>query len=122
MLSGEHGFETWGNFPSEVEKLKKIIVNSEAENVIILSGDRHFSEYSVTEVEGMEDPLIDFTSSGLTHTYEDFSGEYNLFRKGEVINKKSFGVLKFDFDTGLVIFEMRGKNNKLYQEYHIDYK
>lgn len=122
VLSGEHGFETWGNFPSEVEKLEKLIVDSEAENVILLSGDRHFSEYSIAEVAGLEDPLMDFTSSGLTHTYEEFSGEYNPYRKGEVMNKKSFGLLRFDLDTGVVVFEMRGKNNKLYQDYRIDYK
>ena len=46
FLSGEHGFETWGNFPKEVEKLEKMIVGSKAKGVMILSGDRHISEFS----------------------------------------------------------------------------
>jgi len=117
ILSAEHGFETWGNFPFEVEKLKNTIVASEAKNVILLSGDRHISGFSKIEVKGLRYPLFDFTSSGLTHTYEEFSGEPNQYRVGEVVKDKSFGMLKFDFVENKVLLEMRGKQNKLQQEY-----
>jgi len=66
FLSNEHGFECWGNFPHEVDKLKKMISSSKAKGVMILSGDRHISEFSKTKIEGVSYPLIDFTSSGLT--------------------------------------------------------
>jgi len=122
ILSAEHGFETWGNFPSEVEKLKELIVSSEANNVILLSGDRHISEFSKTEVKGLNYPLVDFTSSGLTHTYENFDGEPNKYRVGEVIKDKSFGLLRFNFDKNEVLLEMRGVNNKLQQNYLIDFQ
>ena len=122
ILSAEHGFETWGNFPSEVEKLKKLIVFSKAGNVVLLSGDRHISEFSKTIVEGLEYPLVDFTSSGLTHAYEQFKGEPNRFRVGEVVSTESFGILKFDFDKNKVLLEMRGRQNKLQQDYLIDFK
>ena len=122
ILSAEHGFETWGNFPSEVEKLKKLIVSSKAGNIVLLSGDRHISEFSKTKVEGLEYPLVDFTSSGLTHAYEQFKGEPNRFRVGEVVSTESFGILKFDFDKNKVLLEMRGRQNKLQQDYLIDFK
>ena len=122
ILSAEHGFETWGNFPSEVEKLKNLIVSSEAKNVILLSGDRHISEFSKTQVEGLDYPLMDFTSSGLTHTYEEFSGEPNRYRVGEVVKYKSFGLLKFDFSNKKVLLEMRGKRNKLQQDYLLEFQ
>ena len=122
ILSAEHGFETWGNFPSEVEKLKDLLVSSEAKNVILLSGDRHISEFSATEVEGLSYPLVDFTSSGLTHSYEDFSGEPNKLRVGEVVKEKSFGLLKFDFAANKVTLEMRGKRNKLQQDYVLEFQ
>ncbi len=121
VLSGEHGFETWGNFPSEVEKLKELLVSSKAKNVIILSGDRHISEFSKAEIAGLNYPLMDFTSSGLTHTYEEFSGEYNPYRVGEVVKKKSFGILKFNFSDAEVELEMRGKNNELFQDYTLKF-
>lgn len=121
ILSAEHGFETWGNFPSEVEKLKGLIVSSEAKNVILLSGDRHISEFSETRVEGLSYPLVDFTSSGLTHTYEEFISEPNKYRVGEVVNDKSFGLLKFDFERNKVLLEMRGENNKLQQDLLLEF-
>jgi alkaline phosphatase D len=115
FLSAEHGFETWGNMPSEVEKLEKLLISTNTKNALILSGDRHISEFSKKEVNGLSYPLIDFTSSGLTHSYSNFSGENNQFRVGNVVSEKSFGILKFDFENDTVLLEIRGENNKLYE-------
>jgi len=114
VLSYEHGFETWGNMPSEVTKLEKTIANSKAKGVIILSGDRHIAEISQTQVPEMTYPLIDITSSGLTHSYSSFSGKPNKYRISEVVSKKNFGLLKFDFKSNKVTFELRGLKNVLY--------
>ncbi len=114
FLSYEHGFETWGNMPSEVVKLEKTIADSKAKGVIILSGDRHIAEISQTQVPEMSYPLIDITSSGLTHSYSSYSGETNKYRVSEVISKKNFGLLKFDFKTNKVTFEIRGLKNELF--------
>ncbi len=122
VLSGEHGFESWANFPSEVKKLENLIVSSDAKNVILLSGDRHISEFSEAEIGGLDYKLLDFTSSGLTHTYEEFDGEPNKYRKGYVVKDKSFGVIRLDFDKNSAILEMRGKNNKLQQDYQLDFQ
>jgi len=108
VLSNEHGFETWGNLPHEVDKLKSTILASGAKGVLILSGDRHISEFSKTKVEGMEYPLLDFTSSGLTHAYSKFDGEPNPFRVGEVVSTESFGTLDFDFESKKVNLKIIG--------------
>jgi len=113
FLSQEHGFEGWGNMPLEVKKLENIIINSKAKGVIILSGDRHIAEISSKKLEELEYPLIDFTASGLTHSYEIFSGEPNVNRVSKVVTKKNFGILKFDLKTNMVIFEIRGEGNVL---------
>jgi alkaline phosphatase D len=115
VLSCEHGFEMWGNMPYEVDRLKNLIKTSKAKGVLILSGDRHISEFSKTTVEGMPYPIIDFTSSGLTHSYSSFSGEPNRFRVGEVVSKISYGVLIFDFKNKEITMEIRGKADILYQ-------
>ncbi len=110
VLSNEHGFECWGNFPHEVDRLKKVVVSSGAKGVIVLSGDRHISEISRTEVEGLTYPMIDFTSSGLTHAYRSFSGEPNPFRVGKVVSTESFGTVTFNFKTKTAHLQMLGDN------------
>lgn len=115
FLSYEHGFESWGTMPKEVDKMKQLIVDSQAKGVIILSGDRHIAEISKTELPGLNYPLIDFTSSGMTHSYESFDGETNPYRIADVVSKKNFGILRFDFDNNTVRMEIRGEGNTLYR-------
>ncbi|MCF6214524.1 MAG: alkaline phosphatase family protein [Flavobacteriaceae bacterium] len=114
VLSYEHGFETWGNMPHEVAKLEKTIADSKAKGVIILSGDRHIAEISQIQIPSMNYPLIDITSSGLTHSYSSYSGETNKYRISEVVAQKNFGLIKFDFKNHKATFEIRGLNNNLY--------
>ncbi|WP_106792661.1 alkaline phosphatase D family protein [Aquimarina sp. Aq78] len=121
FLSSEHGFETWGNFPHEVKRLNDMLINNGVRNAIILSGDRHISEFSMNKVKGLKYPLIDFTSSGLTHSYAEYKGESNKYRIGRVISTPSFGVLKFDLDSYTVTMQIRGKNNIVLQEYKRQY-
>ncbi|MDF0715803.1 alkaline phosphatase D family protein [Muricauda sp. 334s03] len=116
VLSGEHGFETWGNFPLEIEKLENMIAQSKAKGVMILSGDRHISEFSRNDVAGLSYPLVDFTSSGLTHSYSSFSGEPNQYRVGEVVSDKSYGVIAFDFEKKEADMKMKGDNGVVLQE------
>jgi alkaline phosphatase D len=111
VLSGEHGYETWGNMPHEVDKLKKMVQTSKAKGVLLLSGDRHISEFSKTAIEGVPYPLIDFTSSGLTHVFDKFVSETNSYRVGEVVPKISFGLLVFDFKNKDITMQIRGKEN-----------
>lgn len=113
FLSHEHGFETWGNMPHEVEKLKSLITNSKSKRVILLSGDRHLSEISATNIKGLNYPLYDFTSSGLTHSYTSYTFEPNEYRKSKVIADKNFGLLKFDLQSNTVTMELRGLENEL---------
>ena len=92
------------------------ILNSKSKGVLLLSGDRHISEFSQTTVEGLPYFLTDFTSSGLTHSYSKFDGEPNQYRKQEVVHDISFGLLRFNFKERNITLEMRGKNNKLQQK------
>ncbi len=110
VLSNEHGFECWGNFPHEVDRLQSTIASTKAKGAIILSGDRHISEISRTDVSGLGYSLVDFTSSGLTHAYRGFTGEPNPFRVGEVVSTESFGTLQLNFKTNTVLLKMIGDN------------
>lgn len=122
VLSDEHGFECWGNFPHEVDKLKQMIIRSKAKGVLILSGDRHISEFSKATIDGLDYPIIDFTSSGLTHAYSKFKGEPNPYRVGEVVKTESFGLLEFDFGTKVIDFKMIGNSGAVLGELQQSYE
>ncbi|WP_350285245.1 alkaline phosphatase D family protein [uncultured Croceitalea sp.] len=116
FLSKEHGFEKWANHPHEVDKMKKLIVSSGAKGVILLSGDRHISEFSKIDLKGLSYPLIDFTSSGLTHAYSGFNGEVNLYRVGEVVSVNSYGLIELDVTNNKANFKIMGDNGQVLQE------
>jgi alkaline phosphatase D len=115
FLSYEHGFESWGTMPKEVHKMENILVKSKARGLIFLSGDRHIAEISKKDVRGLNFPLIDITSSGMTHSYDSFKGEPNAYRFADVVSQKNFGILRFDFDKNTVKMEIRGEGNTLYR-------
>jgi len=117
FLSDQHGFEKWANHPSEVKKMYSVLKGAKANNILILSGDRHHAEVSVKEVTGLEDPLVDFTSSGLTHTWPGTPMDNNPYRVGEGTKQLNFGVLYFDFANEKVSYQIRGENNVLYEEF-----
>ena len=114
FLSSEHGYEKWQNLPHERERLISLL-NQVDQPVMVLSGDRHISEWSVLKTEDKE--IIDFTSSGLTHSYENFSGEPNALRKGEVVSVPSYGLLDIDWKKGVVTGRMIGNGNAVLQEH-----
>ncbi|WP_420400251.1 alkaline phosphatase D family protein [Flagellimonas sp.] len=116
FLAREHGFEGWGNFPKEIERMNQLISNSKAKGVMILSGDRHISEFSKTQLEGMTYPLIDFTSSGLTHSYSNFESEPNHFRVGSVTSVPSFGLIELNLVTREAKLKIMGENGLVHQE------
>jgi len=114
FLSSEHGYEKWQNLPHERERLISLL-NQVDQPIMVLSGDRHISEWSVLKTEDKE--IIDFTSSGLTHSYENFSGEPNALRKGEVVSVPSYGLLDIDWKKGVVTGRMIGNGNAVLQEH-----
>ncbi len=115
VIPEEHRFEKWANFPNERQRLFDLIKNSQAKGVILLSGDRHIGEVSKLDIEGMNYPLYEFTSSGLTHSYTSFTSEENRHRIGKVASELNFGVLQIDWRDGDSIEVkalMRGLNDK----------
>lgn len=107
VLSDQHHFEKWANFPKSRQRLLDLIAKSGARNVILLSGDRHFGEISRMDDPRLGVPLYDITSSGMTHhaesslknLYYDFDHEPNPYRVGHVFAGFNFGMITFDWDA-----------------------
>lgn len=94
VISDEHGFETWGNFPHERRRLFDLIDSTDASGVIFISGDRHLTEISVDRGRDgpVPYPMWDLTSSGMTQASQDVN-DPNSRRVGPVIRATNFGVI-----------------------------
>ena len=90
-----NGYEAWANFPHEQEKFINLIKQTNANGVIFLTGDVHYAEISKIEEEGVY-PIYDFTSSGLSSTWE-FSTPNNNRIKGPIM-ENHFGLLTINWE------------------------
>ena len=104
VVTWEKGMECWGNMPHERDRLFKLIETTEANGVVFLSGDVHFSELSLSK-EGPY-PLYDLTASGLNQrppkAWPDAINGYRL--PGKVYADYNFGVVRIEWagkDTNL---------------------
>ena len=122
VLSDQHGYEKWGNFPNCRKRLLSLIATAKPKNLMILSGDRHMAEISKMDLQGLPYPLYDFTSSGLTHIRSGTS-EVNKLRVGDLIIKKNFGLLKirWEGEHPVVTMQVRGQQNQMYEEITVRY-
>ena len=108
VIPDDHGWEKWGNFPRERERLFRLIRDTKASGVVLLSGDRHLAEISRLRADdpaGVAYPLYDVTSSSLnapsgnqTRAGTRFANEINSHRLGNVYFEVNFGTIQIDWD------------------------
>ena len=91
------GMDEWGCFPRERQRLFDLIETTEADGVILLSGNVHFAEISKIESEAY--PLLDFTSSGLTHINEVYAKADNNYRVAGPFADLNFGLVEIDWSA-----------------------
>lgn len=94
--SANHGWETWGNFPNERQKLLEMLANSEVDKVLFLSGDRHSAEFSKID-NILPHPIWDVTSSSLNLALSSRE-EKNELRVGKQIFVENFGLLEIKWN------------------------
>jgi len=124
LVSNDHAFEKWGNFPKSRQRMLDLLTRHKPKNPLFISGDRHIAEISRMNVEGLPKPLYDFTSSGLTHTWDSKTwndmpiNEPNQNRIGKLIIEKNFGMILIDWSgpSPVIRLEVRGKNNAIWDE------
>jgi alkaline phosphatase D len=97
VIADQKGMDEWGNYPLERQRLFDLITRTEAKGVIVLSGNAHFSEISRTEIGSYE--LLDFTSSGMTHSKKAYAAANNQYRVAGAYDGLNFGILQFNWDA-----------------------
>lgn len=108
VIADEHGWEMWGNFPRERQRLFSLIRATQAEGVVFLSGDRHLAEIAclpASHALGVGYPLYDVTSSSLntpsgnfTKAGTRFANELNSYRVGLTYFETNFGTVDVDWN------------------------
>ena len=99
VVPTDHGFEKWGNMPLERERLIKLIAETKAERVVILSGDRHLAELSL-ETQDVPYPIYDLTSSGLNQASKTWRApEKNTRGVATMPYGDNFGSVLIDWDA-----------------------
>lgn len=109
FISTEHGSEKWSNFPQERSRFLELVRSTQAEGVVIISGDRHLAELSLLKpADGISYPLYDMTTSGLNQPFAKESeygsenppkGPPNRYRIHErPYTGSNFGLMRFKWD------------------------
>ena len=91
------GQETWSNLPAERKRFFDLISKTKANGVIIISGDRHWSEISSLS-EGVPYPIYDVTSSSINQLHKRGTPTKNRFRAVPTsFHRENFGRLSIDW-------------------------
>lgn len=96
LLAEFTGWETWANYPKERQRFIELLARYQAEPIVIISGDVHWSELSRIDETANDWPLIELTSSGLTEEWTAISP--NRHRVGQAFAQANFGLIEIDWE------------------------
>ena len=97
IISNSKGMDEWGVFPHERQRLFDLINSSGARGVLLLSGNVHFSE--VSKIQAGQYPLIEFTSSGMTHVNPTYAEAPNKYRVAGPFVEHNIGLVEIDWQA-----------------------
>ncbi len=105
------GWEAWVNYPNDQQRLFRLIRDTSAQGVFMISGDTHYGELS-RQSENVPYPLYDLTSSGLTEVWH--APVPNALREdGRSFRQANFGMIEIDWSNrsiGLSLRDVSGQD------------
>ena len=113
-LPTSDGQECWANFPRERNRLFKLIDEAGAKNLVIVSGDRHWSEFSKVTIGNQ--PIYEFTSSSINQPHSRGTPTQNANRSLEkTFHQQNYGLMNIDWSVeGPVMdVQIRGENDQI---------
>lgn len=103
--SDAHGFERWGNFPHERQRLYDLITKTHANGVVFLSGDRHAGAlYKLNS--GASYPLFEITASSLNSPGSAKDGP-DADRLGPMFAGENFGLITINWRLKTVHLDLK---------------
>ncbi len=112
------GWESWANFPHDRTRLFSLIKKYQVNGVIIISGDTHWGEMSKV-TKGVDYPLWEVTSSGLTEVWKAVSP--NKHRVGKFTSKVNYGELLIDWEQvdPLITLSLKNVDGSIFSQKNI---
>ena len=120
VLSPNHRFEKWQNYPNEYKRLIALLQTHTVKNPIVLSGDRHMSELSQKDIGYTI--LYDATASGMTEALTNNLSESNPYRIGQAIGVNNYGVIALDWENRSLEFSFHDVYGKTLFAYSVSLK
>lgn len=120
VLSSNHGWETWGNFPRDRKRLLNLLRETKVASIVI-SGDRHSAE--ISRLNGrFPYPLLDITSSAMNQR-QNPNLESNKYRVGSKFFNENFGLIKIEWKQNRTAINasIRDINGNTQIEYQFEY-
>jgi alkaline phosphatase D len=109
FIAEDAGQEAWSNLPRERQKMLDLLATTQANGVLFISGDRHWSELSSLD-QDKSGRLLDLTSSSFNQIHPRGTPTTNRFRKlPRTYHKENFGVINIAWEqpSPLVTLEIR---------------
>ncbi len=113
-----HGYERWGNLPTERGRLYRLIRDTQARGVIIVSGDRHIGGLYREANTVLPYALHEMTSSGVTHPWAG-AKEAGPNRIDPLVTAPHYGVIDIDFAARALTLGLRGLDNRALHSHRI---
>jgi alkaline phosphatase D len=107
VLALGHGFERWGLLPPERERLLQLLARAKDRATVLLSGDRHIGAL-YEERDGLPRPLLELTSSGLSHAWANAS-EDDTKRLGALVRVNHYGAVDIDWAAQSLTLRLNGE-------------
>jgi alkaline phosphatase D len=121
IIATNHGFEKWGNFPHERERLFKLLGELK-KPVVMLSGDRHKAGlykmgnlYEITS-SSLNKPL----PTWLSFYWDSTNKETDEFLVGEMFYEPNYGILKIEEGNNIEL-ELKNKEGQSLNKLVISY-
>jgi alkaline phosphatase D len=97
IIPDQKGMDEWGVFPHERKRLFDLIAETRANGVILLSGNVHFLEVSRSKETVY--PLVEFSSSGMTHVNRAYAQAANDYRLAGPYVDVNAGLVDIDWSA-----------------------
>ena len=96
VLADGHGYEAWHTLPRERARLFRLINQTGAKGVVILSGDRHMA--ALYRQAGLVDyPLVELTASALNRSMRATNDEMSSQQIGPAYAPNNSGLMEIDW-------------------------